>query len=90
MRNSIAGNDSLLKAVKVKALLTDNKNRKTGEAIIQELPIQLLGLFDPEQINITVELPQGPIEVDTVSSAKFQEVALYLHSSGTSGMSDPL
>lgn len=87
VRNSVAGNDSLLKAVKANALITDAKNRKTAEAIIQELPIQLIDLFCPDQIDTEVELPEGPIEVHPVSSAEFKEVPLYLHSSGTSGTS---
>lgn len=84
-RNSVAGNDSLLKAVKAQALITDNKNIKTAEAIIQELPIQLLDILDPEQIDTEVELPAGPIEVSTIPAEEFKQIPLYLHSSGTSG-----
>lgn len=90
VRNSVAGNDSLLKAVKAKALITDSKNRKTGEAILQELPIALFDVFDPEQIDVEVKLPEGPIEVETVSSEVFREIPLYLHSSGTSGHPKPI
>lgn len=84
-RNSSAGNASLLKAVGAKALITDNKNIKAAEAVVQEFPTQLLDLIDPDSIDTEVELPAGPIEVNAASSEKFKEIALYLHSSGTSG-----
>ncbi|KAF5353278.1 hypothetical protein D9756_008134 [Leucocoprinus leucothites] len=90
VRNSVAGNDSLLKAVNAKAIITDNKNRKAAEAILEGLPITLLDVLDPEQINIEIELPKGPIEVEAVSPEVFKEVPLYLHSSGTSGHPKPI
>ncbi len=84
-RNSVAGNVSLLKAVKARTLITDNKNLKTAEAILQELPIKLLALQHPDEIHTDVALPAGPIKVDTVSQEVYERVPLYLHSSGTSG-----
>lgn len=85
VRNSVAGNDSLLKAVEARALLTDSKSRKAAEAVTQDLPIALFDIFDPEQLDIDVQLPEGPIEVEPVSAEVFKRVPLYLHSSGTSG-----
>ncbi|KAJ3561651.1 hypothetical protein NP233_g10063 [Leucocoprinus birnbaumii] len=90
VRNSAAGNDSLLKAVKAKALITDSKNRKAAEAAVQELSVTLLEIHDPEEISIDIELPNGPIEVETVSPDVFKEIPLYLHSSGTSGHPKPI
>lgn len=84
-RNSVAGNDSLLKAVKAKALISDNKNIGTAEAVLQDLPIKLLILQHPDEVHTDAKLPAGPIEVCTVSQEEYEQVPLYLHSSGTSG-----
>ena len=84
-RNSVGGNASLLKAVGAKALIADAKSRKTAEAALEDIPIRLLDIINPEDIAIDIELPQGPIKVEPVSQEVFEQVPLYLHSSGTSG-----
>ncbi|KAJ3573323.1 hypothetical protein NP233_g2511 [Leucocoprinus birnbaumii] len=85
VRNSVAGNCSLLKAAKAKAIFTDNRNRKTAEEVAQELPTQVLDIVHPDQVYEDVKLLDGPIEVSMASPREFKEVALYLQSSGTSG-----
>ncbi|KAF9445030.1 hypothetical protein P691DRAFT_806313 [Macrolepiota fuliginosa MF-IS2] len=91
-RNSVAGNVSLMNTVGTKALITDNKNRTAAEAVVRDLqaPIKLLSMVDPDGIDTEVELPAGPIEVNAVSSEEFKEVAIYLHSSGSSGHPKPI
>ncbi|KAF9440605.1 acetyl-CoA synthetase-like protein [Macrolepiota fuliginosa MF-IS2] len=91
-RNSVAGNASLMNAVKAKALLTDRKNVRVAEAITQELknPAKLLDIVDPDRIGVEVELPTGPIEVNAVPPEEYKEIVIYLHSSGSSGHPKPI
>ena len=56
-----------------------------AEAAAQELSVTILDLVEPENMDVLVELPEGPVEVDTVSTEEFKQVPIYLHSSGTSG-----
>lgn len=84
-RNSVAGHVSLLKAVDAKVLIADAKSRKTAEAVLQEIQITLLDVVDPEDIATDIDLSQSTIKVEPASQEVFEQVPLYLHSSGTSG-----
>ena len=66
-------------------MITDAKSRKTAEAVLEDVPITLLDIINPKDIAIDIELPKGPIKVESVSQEVFKQVPLYLHSSGTSG-----
>ncbi|KAF9441936.1 acetyl-CoA synthetase-like protein [Macrolepiota fuliginosa MF-IS2] len=91
-RNSTTGNASLMSAVGAKALLTDSKNLSVAEAAMRELenPVKLLDIVDPDGIDVEVELPAGPIEVNVVPPEEYKETAMYLHSSGSSGHPKPI
>jgi len=53
--------------------------------VLEDIPMPLLDVINPEDIAIDIKLPKGPIKVQPVSQEVFEQVPLYLHSSGTSG-----
>lgn len=89
-RNSVAGHVSLLKAVDAKVLIADAKSRKTAEAVLQEIQITLVDVVNPEDIATDIDLSQSTIKVEPASQDVFEQVPLYLHSSGTSGHPKPI